>query len=82
MCSFVETPNVMPGWGCCRCHVYNGLQRPACKECRKERHPIEVPAGVKFCSKCGWGYRGEFKDYGHTSCPCCAVIEREVAALN
>jgi hypothetical protein len=82
MCQFVEDLNVMPGWACCQCRVYNGLQRKVCKSCKALRHDIEIPEGVKRCLMCGWGYRGEFKDYGHKSCPCCAVIAREVAALN
>ena len=28
-----ETPHLMPGWGCCRCRVYNGLERRSCKNC-------------------------------------------------
>jgi len=25
--------HVAPGWGCCRCRTYNGLQRTHCKSC-------------------------------------------------
>ncbi len=25
--------HVAPGWGCCKCHVYNGYQRETCKVC-------------------------------------------------
>jgi hypothetical protein len=82
MCTFVEDTHVMPGWGCCGCQLYNGLQRLSCKGCRQVRHEVEIPEGVKRCIKCGFGYRGEFKDFGHKSCPCCAVIAKEVAALN
>src|SRR5688572_20468788 len=33
MCKFVKGSHVAPGWGCCHCRVYNGLQRMACKSC-------------------------------------------------
>lgn len=46
--------NVMPGWGCCECRTYNGLQRDQCKRCG---HPCctEKPLPEKFglCNKCG-----------------------------
>ncbi len=32
-CKRVEAPNILPGWGCCQCLTYNGLQRQACKAC-------------------------------------------------
>jgi hypothetical protein len=25
--------NVVPGWGCCKCHVYNNYGRKVCKQC-------------------------------------------------
>lgn len=36
-CEPVEHPNIMPGWGCCQCRTYNGIQRNACKHCGHER---------------------------------------------
>lgn len=30
-------PNIMPGWGCCTCRVFNGDQRQECKECGHKR---------------------------------------------
>lgn len=44
MCNFVIASSVAPGYGCCRCHVYNGLQRVQCKSCG-ESHcvPLAVP---------------------------------------
>jgi hypothetical protein len=30
-----------PGWGCCRCTIYNGLQRPRCKLCGHNRCDID-----------------------------------------
>ncbi len=35
-CKRVEHPHVMPGWGCCKCATYNGLQRRECKACGHE----------------------------------------------
>ena len=26
-------PHVIPGWGCCKCHVYNSYGRKVCKSC-------------------------------------------------
>lgn len=26
-------PNLLPGWGCCKCRRYNGAQRAACLMC-------------------------------------------------
>lgn len=42
-CQYIESDYVMPGWGCCQCHVYNGAWRQVCKDCK---HPvcIELPA--------------------------------------
>ena len=28
-----DIPNVVPGWGCCRCSAYNNYARPSCKNC-------------------------------------------------
>lgn len=32
-CTHINAPHVMPGWGCCKCRVYNGYQRTSCKRC-------------------------------------------------
>ena len=32
------------GWGCCRCKLYNGIQRNACRHCNHER------CGLKPCT--------------------------------
>jgi hypothetical protein len=32
-CEKIDHPNIMPGWGCCKCRVYNGMQRIECKNC-------------------------------------------------
>lgn len=36
-CEAVGGPHLMPGWACCRCNVYNGEQRTACKNCHHEK---------------------------------------------
>jgi hypothetical protein len=28
-----DVPQILPGWGCCQCHVYNGYQRSSCRSC-------------------------------------------------
>lgn len=33
MCNFVEGESIFPGWVCCACRCYNGLQRSNCKRC-------------------------------------------------
>lgn len=35
MCKPISSPTILPGWGCCRCHLYNGAQRATCKACGK-----------------------------------------------
>lgn len=32
-CLYIEDTHVLPGWSCCQCHLYNGLQRGFCKTC-------------------------------------------------
>lgn len=68
MCKFIQEPNVMPGWGCCRCKVYNGLQRHGCKACKGIRHVIEIPETTPQCSSCGFGMERPGQ-YEH--CPVC-----------
>jgi hypothetical protein len=58
MCEFIELTHVMPGWGCCRCRSYNGLQRKECMHCGVTRHEITIPPHVKQCPKCGFGWTG------------------------
>lgn len=31
------------GWTCCRCGTYNGLHRPACRDCGHDRCDIVIP---------------------------------------
>jgi hypothetical protein len=33
LCRHVRASHVLPGWGCCQCHTYNGYQREACWNC-------------------------------------------------
>jgi hypothetical protein len=44
----------MPGWGCCVCKTYNGLQRSECKMCGHSPC-IVLPKPEKFglCNTCG-----------------------------
>lgn len=46
--------SVLPGWGCCECHTYNGLQRDRCKMCGHVccvEKPL--PETVGLCNTCG-----------------------------
>lgn len=43
MCTFVKSDNVYPGYGCCRCKHYNGLQRVDCKACGVAHCELTVP---------------------------------------
>ncbi len=60
MCTFISHKHVMPGYICCGCRVYNGLQRTICKDCGQTSCKLEIPENVKRCTSCGWGYDGEF----------------------
>ena len=46
--------NVTPGWGCCQCRIYNGLQRKECKRCG-HKPCVELPLPEKYglCNECG-----------------------------
>lgn len=46
MCEFVKSENVMPGYGCCNCKVYNGLQRTKCKNCNTVHCELKVTTGT------------------------------------
>jgi hypothetical protein len=35
MCQQVGSQNLAPGWICCGCRIYNGIQRGECKQCEK-----------------------------------------------
>lgn len=78
-CTFFNSEFVMPGWGCCRCRVYNGLQRSHCKSCGHERCSIEVPDTIARCPECGFGVeRGD--DRRDVRCPveqCSGVIRED-----
>lgn len=51
---FIDAPGLMPGWGCCFCLTYNGLQRDICKrcghDCCKEK---PMPHELGLCDTCG-----------------------------
>jgi hypothetical protein len=51
----LDHPNVMPGWACCQCRTYNGLQRPACKFCGHACcNPAKPsPEDYDLCPVCG-----------------------------
>lgn len=59
MCDFIQDTHVMPGYVCCSCRTYNGLQRRICKACGNHSHAVEIPDGVKPCPRCGAGYPDE-----------------------
>lgn len=50
MCDFIVGTHVAMGWGCCRCRVYNGIQRAECKSCGVAHHE---PLTVRDDSKLG-----------------------------
>lgn len=35
-CTYIETENILPGWGCCQCSNYNGAWRTECRACGHE----------------------------------------------
>lgn len=37
MCNYVDDEHIMPGWGCCKCRVYNNISREQCKHCQQLR---------------------------------------------
>jgi hypothetical protein len=53
-CALILMEGVLPGWGCCQCRTYNGLQRPFCKICGHDCCE-EMPKPEKFglCNTCG-----------------------------
>jgi hypothetical protein len=83
MCHFIEAASLLPGWACCRCRTYNGLQRQECKRCRAKQHNLVLPDGILRCAACGWGYRAEFLSFRKLTnmkqtldaagCPVCGV---------
>lgn len=34
---FLDMPGLYPGWGCCKCQVYNNIMRDVCKSCGHDR---------------------------------------------
>ena len=37
MCECVIGASIAAGWGCHHCRTYNGIQRSACRNCKKAR---------------------------------------------
>jgi len=35
--------------------MYNGLQRPTCRNCQKERCELKIPENIVQCEDCGFG---------------------------
>lgn len=54
-CKFISGENVMPGWGCCECRSYNGLQRRICGNCGHIPCNVVLPMPHEFgmCDDCG-----------------------------
>lgn len=45
-CEHTRGRSIAPGWGCCKCHTYNGYQRTRCKTCgHKHCYEIESAKG-------------------------------------
>lgn len=44
-CIHVRGNHVVPGWGCCKCRVYNGYQRQQCRGCGHE-HCYETTSNI------------------------------------
>lgn len=93
MCNYIEDTNVHPGWGCCRCRSYNGLQRDVCGRCGAppcESLAAEIPSDLLRCPECGLGFRPNFLDASvltslgktvrETGCPVCGTDLTEVPA--
>ncbi|VVB55156.1 Uncharacterised protein [uncultured archaeon] len=34
MCTYIDSEYIAPGYKCCHCGVYNGMQQVECRECR------------------------------------------------
>ena len=47
MCKYVQSEFISPGYGCCRCQVYNGLQRFNCKSCGEAHCDLTLPTDLK-----------------------------------
>lgn len=71
MCDYITGKNLLPGWTCCECRVYNGLQRPVCRRCGCERHDITIPKDLIRC-ECGFGIEPRYIPHRtEMVCPSC-----------
>lgn len=48
MCRFIFHTNVAPGYGCCHCQTYNGLQRTQCKFCEESHCELTIPDDARY----------------------------------
>lgn len=50
-----DLKHIFPGWVCCKCRVYNGLQRKECKTCGHVCCNLQKPKPEEFglCNICG-----------------------------
>ncbi len=70
MCAGIfDIPTLAPGWACCRCKVYNGLQREVCKSCKQAHHGFTIPDSISRCPSCRFGY--DTKTMHLSVCPVC-----------
>lgn len=51
-CKPLNLPHVAPGWGCCQCKGYNGMQRGTCKGCGHERCDMAPTTTTDQVSTC------------------------------
>lgn len=62
--AILDFPEVMPGWGCCNCRFYNGIQRPFCKNCGHIRCvTLPKPSELGLCEDCGVPVGEEARKY-------------------
>lgn len=72
MCEFISGKHLVPGWACCGCKTYNGLQRDRCRGCASPHHELAIPDTIHRCPECGFGESvGEWQDM-KGKCPVCA----------
>jgi hypothetical protein len=50
-CSTINHPNLVPGWGCCECHTFNGNQRDECKNPQCNHARCDNPAVKRIAIK-------------------------------
>ena len=79
MCEIIEgDSNLLPGWGCHRCRVYNGFQRKVCKSCGKDRCKLDLPEKIRTCPGCGAGYLDQHLTWMRKTVRVCPVQGCEI----